>query len=162
MNGAVESGGTAVDTMIKPLRKGSPTKAMSILLVEDNFQTTVVIGRVFRELGLLDHLVVSMDCNNALARLHAANTYRPDLILLDLDMLDASALDTLRTLKEDAASSIVPVVVLAGDNRNEDVANCYGLGAAGYVLKSSDYETLLDKIGAVCDYWAMCCLPIAN
>ncbi len=151
-----------MEIMIKPWIRHRMIKKMSILLIEDDFRTSVKVARAFRELGLLEDLVISMDCTHALARLQDSSIYRPDLILLDLDMPAASAFDMLKTLKKDAISSIIPIIVLADTNKAKDVSDCYALGAAGYMLKSDDFEALLEKIRAVCSYWAMSRLPIAN
>lgn len=147
---------------VGPWAKHHMAGNVSILLVEDDFRTTVTVARVFRELGLLDSLVISMDCGHALARLHDPRVYRPNLILLDLDMSAGSAADMLKTLKADPVSSLIPVVVLAQTNSAEEVSDCYALGAAGYMLKSDDPDVLLEKIKAVCSYWAISRLPATS
>lgn len=149
-------------TTVESWAKDHMSQSVSILLVEGDFRTTVTVARVFRELGLLEDLVISKDCPHALARLRDYSLLRPDLILLDLDMPGAGALDALRTLKADPVSSLIPVVVMAEANRDADVSNCYALGAAGYVLKSGDFDVFVEKIKAVCSYWAMSRLPVVN
>jgi len=148
--------------MMNQLGNDGLAGTMSILLVDGDFQSTVTLSRVFRELGLLDQLVISMDCTHALARLREPYGVRPGLILLDLDMPGTSSFDMLRALKADAASSLIPVVVLATSNQAQDVALCYELGAAGYMLKSDDDTALVEKMEAVYSYWAMSKVPVAG
>lgn len=137
----------------------SPRCRTSVLLVESDFKSAVLISRIFRELGLLDDLVISVDCENALMRLNQAGSTRPMMVLLDLAMPRMSALSFLKLLKEDAKFQTIPVVVLADSNRPEDVSACYSLGAAGYLIKSHDYGELQNKLQSVCTYWTLSCLP---
>jgi len=143
-------------------RSGRADQRPPVLVVESDFQSAVMFGRVFREIGLLDDLVISVDCENALRWLHQARGAMPGLILLDLKMPRMSALGFLRLLKEDPTFCMIPVVVLADSNRAQDVTACYGLGAAGYLVKSGDYRDLLDKMKAVCAYWTLSRVPGAH
>lgn len=118
-----------------------------------------MFGRVFRDMGMLEDLVIAVDCENALRRLHEANGALPGLILLDTKMPRMSAMGFLKLLKEDPAFRMVPVVMLAETNDAEEVAACYDHGAAGYLVKSVDYRDVLDKMKAICDYWSLSCLP---
>ena len=148
----------AVDNEV---RSGRAAHRKPVLVVESDFQSAVLFGRVFREMGLLDDLVISVDCEDALRQLHQPAGAMPGLILLDLKMPRMSSLGFLKLLKEDAAFRTIPVVVLADSNRAEDVTACYALGVAGYLVKSDDYGDLLDKMRAVCAYWALSSLPSA-
>lgn len=130
-----------------------------MLLVDSNFKSTVLISRIFRELDLLDDLVISVDCENALMRLNQANGTLPRMILLDLAMPRMSAVSFLRLLKDDARLQTIPVVILAESNRPEDVSACYHMGAAGYLIKPNDYGELRDKLKSICAYWALSRLP---
>lgn len=134
----------------------------AVLFVESDFRTAVTISRVFRELDLLDDLIIAVDCENALVRLNQGRATRPAMILLDLTMPRMSALSFLRLIKQDAELRPIPVVVLGESNRADDVSMCYGLGAAGYLVKSGDYSDLLAKIRAVCEYWALSRVPVAT
>jgi CheY-like chemotaxis protein len=138
---------------------GDSLRRKPVLLVESDFQHTVTISRIFRELGLLDELLISVDCENALMRLNRAGVERPGLILLDMDMPRMSAMSFLKLLKEDANLRTIPVVILADSNDSEKVAACYNLGVAGYLVKSDDYEDLRAKLQGVCDYWTLSRLP---
>lgn len=131
----------------------------SILLIERSFQYCFGISRAFKELGLLDTLVISVDCENALMRLRQAGGRRPCLILLDLDMPQMSAMSFLEAVKRDENLRMVPVVVLAGTDTAEAVSRCYSLGAAGYMVKPVNYAELLDKITAFCSYWSLSHMP---
>lgn len=136
-----------------------PAGAKPILLIEGNFQYAVAICRVFRELQLLDGLVIAVDCENALARLRQTNGEKPHLILLDLEMPRTSALGFLKAVKSDERLQMIPVVALGATDDAEHVSRCYGLGAAGYMVKPASYADLLDKMTTVCGYWSLSRLP---
>lgn len=138
---------------------GGEVSPKPILLIEGDFQYSVAVSRVFRELQLLDGLVISVDCENALARLRQAKSCRPHLILLDLEMPRMSAFGFLKAVKSDERLQMIPVVTLAATDDVERVSRCYGLGAAGYMVKPRSYAELLDKMTAVCGYWSLSRVP---
>ena len=133
----------------------------SVLLVESDFKSTVLIARIFRELGRLDDLLISVDCENALMRLNQPGGPKPTMVLLNLAMPRMSALSFLKLLKEDAKFQTIPVVVLADSNRSEEVSACYSLGAVGYLVAPNDYGEFRDKLKSVCTYWTLSRLPKA-
>jgi len=107
---------------------------------------------------LCDHLVA--DRYEVLAAPTAADALRlcqyngPDLLLLDLNLPDASGLDVLRELKEpDRAlsrfESNLAVIILTGRGTERDRVRGLELGADDYVLKPFSYTELLARIGAV-------------
>jgi len=151
----------APQRLVKKEVVGEALRRKPVLLVESNFQHTVTISRIFRELELLDDLVISVDCENALMRLNQAGGERPGLILLDLRMPRMTALSFVKLLKEDSNFQMIPVVVLAESSPSEQVSACYGLGVAGYLVKSGDYGELRTKLKSVCDYWMLSRLPKA-
>jgi BarA-like signal transduction histidine kinase len=55
----------------------SLTSRQPVLLVESDFRSAVTISRVFRELQLLDDLIIAADCENALVRLKQDQGARP-------------------------------------------------------------------------------------
>lgn len=77
----------------------------------------------------------------------------PDLLLLDLKMPGLSGLDTLRAIKGRDGTASLPVVVVSTSTLQEDVAEAYRRGAAGYVVKSSDLDGFRRAIAVLCDYW---------
>lgn len=134
-------------------------RSKPILLVDSSFKSTVTISRIFRELNMLDDLVVAVDCENALMHLNQGDRLRPMVILLDLRMPRMSAMSFLKLLKEDTRFQTIPVVILAESSDPDDVIACYNLGAAGYLIKPSDDDELQAKLKSVCDYWTLSRLP---
>ncbi|WUR11814.1 response regulator transcription factor [[Empedobacter] haloabium] len=117
---------------------------MQILLVDDH--------DLFRE-GLklmLDNLgpeVRFAEAGTVAEALALLRQQAPDLVLADLYMPDADGLDVLTSLREVAGP--VPVVVLSSEDDPRAVRSAIGLGARGYVPKSSTGQVLLAAVGLV-------------
>lgn len=81
----------------------------------------------------------------ALAELEAASD--PDLVLLDLNIPDASRFSALEQLRADFPS--LPVVMVSGSYDRVTVRDALAAGAAGFLPKTLDRATILDAIGQV-------------
>ena len=75
-----------------------------------------------------------------------ARAHQPSLLLLDYFLPDMTGAQVLTQLKADAATQRVPVIVLSGNDSEEDVRSCESLGAAGFLLKPYEPEDLLQKV----------------
>jgi CheY-like chemotaxis protein len=75
-----------------------------------------------------------------------AKTNRPDLILLDIVMLDMDGRDVLVELKKDPDTKDIPIIFVTG--RGEQFDRDYGLelGAHEYISKPCDAVFLLRQI----------------
>ncbi len=75
-----------------------------------------------------------------------AGHFKPDLILLDVNMPVMDGLETCRRLKADAETSHIPVVFLSALSRVEERMAGYAAGADDYISKPFDEQELLVKI----------------
>lgn len=73
-----------------------------------------------------------------------AETLRPELILLDLNMKGMGGLEALKQLKQTGLESFV--VMLTVSNSESDVTAALRLGADGYLLKDMEPEQVLEQI----------------
>jgi DNA-binding response OmpR family regulator len=75
-----------------------------------------------------------------------ASTYRPDLIILDLNLPDIDGLEVCRTIRK---QSNVPIIMLTG--RGEEVDKIVGLelGADDYVTKPFSAREIVARVRAV-------------
>lgn len=107
---------------------------------------------------LCDHLIA--DRYEVLAAPTASDALRlcqfdgPDMLLLDLNLPDASGLDVLREIREPdrALNRFDPnlaVIVLTGRGTERDRVRGLEIGADDYVLKPFSYGELLARINAV-------------
>lgn len=78
---------------------------------------------------------------------------RPNLILLDLNMPRKDGREALAELKSDPVLRGIPVVVLTTSLADEDMLQCYRLGAASYLTKPVTFEGLVDLMRVLGEYW---------
>ncbi|HHA2840810.1 TPA: response regulator [Stenotrophomonas maltophilia] len=73
----------------------------------------------------------------------------PDVVLLDLHMPGCSGWDVLEALVRDPAAP--PVLVMSADTRVEVIDRAQALGAAGFLCKPLDIESVLDMLRGVAE-----------
>ena len=99
-----------------------------------------------RQLETDGHTVV--EAVNGAEAIDACREYRPDVILLDVEMpvLDGHA--TLERLKADPMLKDIPVVFLTGRVDTADVVNGLRLGAHDYLRKPFEANELMARVSA--------------
>lgn len=118
---------------------------MKILIVDDHH--LVREGLRVGLLALAAPMQVVEARNAAEALSHARCEADLNLILLDLNLPDASGLTVLATLREEREE--VPVVVLSGHYEPADVRACIDGGAMAFIPKSLPTAALLEALKAV-------------
>ena len=112
-----------------------------ILLVDDEADFAKLV-KIRLEANKYD-VMVAKDGEEALAK---AETYSPDLIILDLMLPAMSGYDVCRKLKLDEKLKTIPIVVLTAKFQPNDITFCKALGADGYITKPAEPEVLLGEI----------------
>ncbi len=82
-----------------------------------------------------------------------AQTPRPGLILLDLNMPRKDGRDALREIKADAELCRIPVVVLTTSKAGPEIGRMYDLGANSFISKPIQFEALVNVMRALGQYW---------
>lgn len=70
----------------------------------------------------------------------------PDLILLDLKMPGRNGLEVLEAIKGNDEFRRIPVAVLTSSDRDEDVAQSYGLGSNHFITKPENPAELEERL----------------
>ena len=113
-------------------------KRMRILLADDHTMVCDALGKAL--LSLYD--VMSVGDGHTLLRVAAE--FRPDLAILDIGMPVLNGLDAGRELRK-----MLPAVKIIFLTMNTDpyiAKEALGIGASGYLLKSSPFTELLEAI----------------
>jgi two-component system, response regulator len=133
-----------------------------ILLVEDNPDDELLSIRAFRKNRILNEVVVARDGVEALDYLfgrgeHAGRdmTVWPQVTLLDLNLPRLGGLDVLRSIREDARTKNLAVVVLTSSKEEEDVVRSYSFGANAYVRKPVDFNQFNEAIKTLGLFWLL-------
>lgn len=79
--------------------------------------------------------------------LEMAAKEKPDLILLDLVLPKMNGFEVLQSLKSDAATESIPVIVFTNLEGARDVEKAIALGATTYLVKANySLEEVIQKI----------------
>jgi len=116
---------------------------MKVLIVDDSADALALARARLSKEGL--ELVCADGGKRGLAM---AESEKPDLILLDLDMPDMSGFDVCRALKADGELCMVPIIFLSGSSGPEDKVKGLDLGAVDYVTKPFDAFELRARVNA--------------
>ena len=134
--------------------KGRPVE---ILLVEDNPGDVRLTKEALKEGELLNNLSVVGDGIEALAFLRRegkfADSARPDMILLDLNLPKKSGLEVLADVKADEDLKRTPVVVLTTSQAEQDIVRSYNLHANCYISKPVDLGQFIDVVKSIEEFW---------
>lgn len=83
----------------------------------------------------------------------------PSLLLLDLNLPTITGLQTLAQIRADARLRMLPVVVLSGSRRQQDIDAAYAAGANAYASKPVDARELDLLLRSLLDWWGRTLLP---
>ena len=126
-------------------RRGNDrVRVASILVVDDSSTIRRILRRDLESAGYL--VTEAPDGEVGLA---ACRAYRPDLILLDVDMPVLDGMATLERLKADPDLRHVPVLFLTARTSGGEAARGLDLGAHDYLKKPCDQAELLARVSAV-------------
>jgi CheY-like chemotaxis protein len=134
---------------------------MRILLIEDDENDAKLMLSLFHKDPLAHRMTIHLveDGKEALAYLFGEDNVagdegrRPHLILLDLRLPNVDGMEVLRRAKSDPRTRRIPVVVITGMPRGEQLAETYDLGVNSYVVKSPSNEEFAQTMAMVCEYW---------
>jgi CheY-like chemotaxis protein len=124
-----------------------------ILLVEDDIMDVLILRRVFKDVGVTNTLTHVASAPEALAYLNDPDRNEPCVILLDLDLPGMTGNEFLRTLRDGGTLDGIPVIILTGSDDPRDVHRSFTLGAAAYIVKSSDYTDFRRRIHQLRSYF---------
>ncbi|HAT01903.1 MAG TPA: hypothetical protein DCS54_01305, partial [Oribacterium sp.] len=129
-----------LNTTISNLLHGETSSKKSILLVDDD---PTYLKMVRGTLQLKYHVTPVNSGRQAIEYLAA---HRPDLILLDYVMPEASGPEILRALRSQPATADIPVVFLTGNNDREKVVEVITLKPDGYLLKGVKLDKIVEYV----------------
>jgi DNA-binding response OmpR family regulator len=116
----------------------------SILVVDDDPDTVELTTRVLHQGGY--RVLQALSGTDGLRR---AEEFRPDLILLDVQMPEMDGWEVLRALQVEPGTRAIPVAMFTV--RAEMRNRMHGLqeGAFDYIRKPFSCDELLDRVGAI-------------
>jgi CheY-like chemotaxis protein len=136
------------------------TKPITILMADDDADDRKMTKEAFEESRLVNDLRFVEDGDELLDYLYRRGKYtnpadspRPGLILLDLNMPRKDGREALRELKADPKLRTIRVVVMTTSKAEEDIERTYNLSASSYITKPVTFAGLAEVIRTLGRYW---------
>ena len=118
-----------------------PSRALTILQVEDSAENRVLVRKILESAG--HHVIDARDGDEGV---RLAAECRPDLVIMDLYLPGMDGYVATARLKEQPELADVPVVALTASVLNGDRERCLRAGCAGYIKKPIDVYTFPDRV----------------
>ena len=126
----------------------SASKTIKVMLVEDNPEYRSVVELALADENDIDLVSQFGTSEIAIRSLSEAKKNSiPDLILLDIRLPGADGLDAIQEIRQIAPN--VKILILTQSSQEEDILRAITLGTAGYLLKSTTVDELIDSIRTV-------------
>ncbi|MCB1782697.1 MAG: response regulator [Alphaproteobacteria bacterium] len=117
----------------------SDTRAMRILVVEDNDMNRKVLDGLLTQKG---HTV--FQAANGFEGLQICHAEKPDLVFMDIQMSGMDGLEATRRLRSDSDPKIasIPIIALTGNVMLEDIENFFAAQMNGFLAKPIELDVL--------------------
>ena len=122
---------------IDDLVESTSRSAFRVLLIDDEMEILTCYSELLRDAGLITEALD--DPYKVLATLE---TFKPDLILLDLHMPNLSGLELGKVIRQDDQHDHIPIVFLSGETNIELQQEVFNFGADGLVTKPLKNSTI--------------------
>ena len=112
-----------------------------ILIADDEEIVQRLLKRAFK--GLPYTLLSAFDGEDAL---QIAFKEMPDLVLLDLDMPKKNGIEVLQSMRSNALTQAIPIIVITGGSKLSNREECLKMGANDYITKPFQIEELKTRV----------------
>ena len=114
---------------------------LKILLADDTRDVERAYNIAFDEEGFETKLV-----SDGEKVLEAYEEWKPDVILMDLQLPFLSGFEILKTIRKTQNDAKTTIIIVTAVRREEDIKVCMQLGIQGYVIKPFVAYDLADKV----------------
>jgi two-component system, chemotaxis family, response regulator Rcp1 len=136
---------------------GTDADAIEILLVEDSPGDVRLTREAFKDAKVHVNLHVASDGADAMDYLthqgKHADSRRPDLILLDLNLPKKDGREVLKEIKESPTLKLIPVVILTTSASEADILRSYEYHANCYISKPVGLDGFLKVVQSIDNFW---------
>jgi putative two-component system response regulator len=119
----------------------NPAPHGRVLVVDDHDANVALIGRLLVAAGF--EVRATLNANEALA---AVAREQPDVVLMDVRMPRHSGFELCQALKRNAATKLVPVVLMTASSEQKDRLDAIEAGADDFVTKPLNLEELKARL----------------
>ncbi len=122
----------------------NPSVQKTVLVVEDNDLNSRLLNDLLQYQG---YTVVTTRFGEA--ALELARRYKPDAILMDIQLPDISGMEATRRIKADQETRTIPIIAVTAFAMPGDEANILASGCDAYVSKPFNVSEFLNLV----DHW---------
>jgi CheY-like chemotaxis protein len=118
-------------------------KAGTILYIEDNVSNIELVEQILAIQRPGNRLIANLTGGQAVS---LAIEYKPDLILLDLDLPDIHGSEVLKNLQAEPKTNAIPVIIISADAMPDRIEKLTSAGIRDYLTKPLDIVGFLRVI----------------
>jgi CheY-like chemotaxis protein len=132
-----------------PMLANKPTDIKiitNILLAEDDIDDQNIFQIALQE---IDSSIQTQFVSNGRELLTLLQSYKPDLLFLDLDMPYKNGLESLIEIRNNPVLEELPVIVFSSTTKPSNIQTAYEMGAHLFFIKPPIYSDYLSSIKAI-------------
>lgn len=112
-------------------------RPLTILYVEDNDDNRILVKRILHAAGY-----TVLEAGDAVEGMQMAQEFRPDLVLVDINLPDIDGLTFASYLRSDPAFKRMPIVAITADVIRGNAELTLSAGCDGLIQKPIDVDRL--------------------
>ncbi|MBI2933060.1 MAG: response regulator [Planctomycetes bacterium] len=118
--------------------------ALRALCIDDEASVRALLITVLEQAGF-----VVKEASNGAEGLTLVCDFKPDIVLLDVNMPDMTGFDVCRRIKDDRRSASTRVIMCTSENRKDSLIAALRAGADDYIVKPFKPEAVLTRVQRV-------------
>lgn len=113
-----------------------------VLVVDDAPALLLLVTRFLERAG---YEVSNTD--NGLVAVELARSFRPDLVLLDINLPGLNGIEVCRAIRLQPANAELPIVMITGSDARDTLEQAHSAGATDYLCKPIDWRNFASFVG---------------
>jgi len=134
-------------------------RSVDILMADDDPDDRMLMKEALEANNLINTIHFVEDGEELMQYLYkkgkftTQSTFRPGLILLDLNMPKVDGREALKLIKADRDLKRIPVVILSTSKAETDITKTYDLGVNSFICKPVRFDQLIEITRELGNYW---------
>lgn len=120
---------------------------IKILIIDDNRMNCRLLKEILEDEGFTVEI-----CNESVLSIKYANTFKPDIILLDIMMPEMDGFEVCKLLKSNSVLMHIPVIMVTAKTDSADLKKALEIGAFDYIRKPVDDIEVIARINSAYKY----------
>jgi len=118
---------------------------MKALIVDDNLQCRILLGRILRKAFAFD----IVEATNGVEALDCIAAGTPDILFLDYEMPAMNGKDTLKAIRSQKPLETLPVVIVTAHSEEDVVREMLAYKVSHYVVKPFTANDIIRRVLAI-------------